>query len=116
MSQDEKSAIDWHLCVKLANNNPEIAKELLMMLVNDLPQSRQEIMTAYQNKQYLELQAKVHRLHGATCYCGVAKLKNILADLETQLKRNKVEHLDLAIQNLQQEIDNILVTYQNFYS
>lgn len=114
--KDENSAIDWGLCVKLANNNPEIAKELLIMLINDLPSAQQEILAAFQKKHYSELQAKVHRLHGATCYCGVTNLKNILADLENQLKNNKTDQLEVRIQNLQTEIAKILSTYQTFYA
>jgi two-component system sensor histidine kinase BarA len=71
--------IDWESSLKLANNKPALAKELLTLLVNELPQFRTHINDAYVNKDFKELHRHIHKLHGATCYCGVPKLREIAA-------------------------------------
>lgn len=113
--KESSQAIDWSLCIELANDNAKIAKELLAMLIDDLPNARKEIMDAYHKKDFHELLAKVHRLHGATCYCGVPNLTTILSDVESQLRIDRTEQIDVGMHQFQEEVAKILVAYRTLF-
>lgn len=67
--------IDWEAAVKLAGNKQTIAEELLTLFLKTLPQDFKEIQALYGQAQYTLLKQRVHKLHGAFCYCGLPRLK-----------------------------------------
>jgi two-component system, NarL family, sensor histidine kinase BarA len=86
LSADSNSLIDWQMGLQRAGGKPELAKEMLNMLLASLPQTQQMLsaaISANDSEQVLQL---VHKLHGACCYTGVPALKNLVETLETQLK------------------------------
>jgi|LakMenE18May11ns_1017448.scaffolds.fasta_scaffold8385268_1 two-component system sensor histidine kinase BarA len=105
---DHNPSIDWQLSIKLANNNKELAKDLLEMFINDLPKASQAIHSAFSQKQYVELLNQVHRLHGASCYCGVTRLKAILTKMEFAVKEKLYGQFDEYLAVFDEEVNNIL--------
>lgn len=105
-------AIEWNLCLELANNKADFAEEMLGMLAEDLPPSRDKIMHAFQQGDWTELQQQVHRIHGACCYCGVPKLKKLSREIETALKQNELDRAKKLIPNLDRAIDDVLASYR----
>ncbi len=105
--------IDWQLCLKLANNKPAFAQEMLDMFIDELPAARMNIRTAYQAQDYHQLQMQVHKLHGASCYCGVPDLRNILSQFETKLKSADTSSFSELMQQLEEEIDRVLFSYSS---
>lgn len=103
--------IDWQSCIALANNNTDLAKDLLEMMVAELPTNTQDLQTCLATDNYEQMEHLVHRLHGAACYCSVPYLKTAARDLETYLKNNPTpdktiikplfDHLIGAIQDVQ---------------
>ncbi|MBW8189583.1 two-component sensor histidine kinase BarA [Neiella marina] len=79
--------IDWQQALAQAGGREDLAKDMLALLIESLPQSRRAIEQAWQAKDKKELAAQVHRLHGACCYAGVPKLKAIVAAVEGILKQ-----------------------------
>lgn len=100
--------IDWELGIKLANNKREIAEELLALLIKNLPNELQDIKTAYEQKQDDVLLQRLHKLHGAVCYCGVPRLKQIIFALETALKQNKLADIPSLFTKFEFEINEVL--------
>jgi two-component system sensor histidine kinase BarA len=90
---EEKPIVDWDLGLRLANNKREIAEEMLWLLMKNLPLEFMDIKNAYDAKNYPELLQRLHKLHGAVCYCGVPRLKDAIASLESSLKKN--QHQDI---------------------
>lgn len=80
------SAINWEQCVELAGGKEEVAKELLEMFVNELPEVDGNLREAYKTQNLANLEDIVHKLHGGSCYCGVPNLKKAAATLEKYLK------------------------------
>ncbi len=117
-SEAKPLVYDWHMALKLTGNKPEIAKEMLLQLKKMLPREREAILLCYTTKDYAALREKVHHLHGATCYCGVPRLKNALHHLETIIAQglSKQENLDdeyektltVAIEQANLEINNLI--------
>lgn len=106
MEQEVLKIIDWPLSVKLANNRSDIAEELFNMLMVELPIARKDINDAYKKKDYDQLHHHVHKLHGATCYCGVPRLKAVTLEILVKLKTNDFE-LEQYINAVNNEIDLI---------
>lgn len=91
--------------LQLAAGKPALAREMLQMLLDTLPAERQAIHEAFQQPgQQLRIE-RVHRLHGATRYCGVPQLRQACQQCETRLKEglpadDALASLDAAIQRL----------------
>lgn len=92
--------IDWDLSMKLAGNKKDLAIDILSMLINSLPNELKEIQTLFDTKKYTELTRKVHKLHGAICYCGTPRLKITIALLETDLKSNIIDKIPFLLNQL----------------
>ena len=85
-----ETLIDWSLSLKLANDNEELAKEMLSMLIATLPEEKSLIMDAVSKNDIATLKMVVHRLHGGCCYCGVPRLKTVVKNFETLLKTTNI--------------------------
>lgn len=88
-NNSDNNIIDWGLSLKLANNNSELAKDLLQMLIDDLPNNISDITKAYEQQNFDDFYHHVHKLHGSCCYVGVPELKNAAHQLETVIKSTK---------------------------
>ena len=105
-------AIDLELGAKLAGNNPKAARELLAMLMETLATDFQEIQTLHQQGDLFAMSEKVHRLHGATCYCGVPALRYAIANLSAHLKEGKASGLNQLFSQFSLEIKRVLAEYE----
>ncbi len=72
--------------LKLSKNKPELADDMLQMLLDSLPQTKKDITTYLSEGNYRELQEVIHKLHGGCCYCGVPKLKKYSEELDVKLQ------------------------------
>ncbi|MDO8954711.1 MAG: response regulator [Gammaproteobacteria bacterium] len=86
--------IDLKLGKNLAGGNESLAKEMLELLLNSLPQELALMEEAYAKKDWQALLAYAHKLHGATCYCGTPALKGKTKALEQALKQQQYEDID----------------------
>jgi two-component system sensor histidine kinase BarA len=108
MSENLK-VLDHELGLKLAGGKADLAQELLEMLIEKLPLDREEISKIYKIKDQEKLLEVVHKLHGATCYCGVPRLKHAASTLETAIKSHDDEHMEELLDILLREIDAVLI-------
>lgn len=105
--QSNNQAIDWNLGLKLAGNKRELAEEMLTMLTSNLTNDMKSIRDSYENKNYDELQKRLHKLHGAVCYCGTPRLKNAISILEGVLKQGDFSSISDLLQKM--EYESVLV-------
>lgn len=112
ISLQDLPVIDWNQSLKLVGHQQAIAEELLGLLVKNLPNDMSAIQHAYSTHDLLDLQKKVHKLHGAISYCGVPRLKKIIVHLETNLKNNIIEDLPAILHQLNDEA-RLVVTHQD---
>ncbi len=103
-----KSSLDWQECLKYSNNKETLAKELLGMLKKDLPQFQTGLAQALQKNDIEQLRHHSHKLHGACCYCGVPRLKQLVEQLEIQIKTHKQNQIPSLVKQIDQEIQNVL--------
>ena len=102
----ELSVLDPEEGLRLAAGKADLASDMLGMLLEGLPADRLAIRQARDNDEYNALLERVHRLHGATRYCGVPQLRAACLRSETLLKQNDpaagiaLDELDDAIARL----------------
>lgn len=111
MELDSLPVIDGELGIKLAGNKKDLADELLALFIKNLPEEILFIKHAHNEKNTPELLRRIHKLHGAVCYCGLPRLKIVLSQLETELKSNIMSSLPSLLDQLDIEVELLLEHY-----
>jgi two-component system sensor histidine kinase BarA len=102
----ELQVLDHEEGLRLAAGKADLAADMLAMLLASLEADREAIRQARQSNDHNALIERVHRLHGATRYCGVPQLRAACQRSETLLKQQDpkafgaLEDLDRAINRL----------------
>ncbi len=99
--------LDHEEGLRLAAGKADLARDMLEMLMQNLPIDRQAIEQSLQDGDQQRLLETVHRLHGATRYCGVPELRRRCLQAETRLKQKAPAEEDIqrlleAIERLQE--------------
>jgi two-component system sensor histidine kinase BarA len=108
-ASQELRVLDAAEGLRLAAGKADLAADMLSMLLAGLPADRQAIRQARETGELKALLERVHRLHGATRYCGVPHLRAACQRSETLLKQNDpaahsaLDELDAAIERLANE-------------
>nr|WP_244633802.1 response regulator [Pseudomonas coleopterorum] len=95
--------------LRLAAGKADLAADMLAMLLASLQADREAIQLARINADQNAMIERVHRLHGATRYCGVPQLRAACLRSETLLKQNDpaalsaLDELDEAIVRLEEQ-------------
>jgi two-component system sensor histidine kinase BarA len=102
----DQQVLDPDEGLRLAAGKADLAADMLAMLLASLDTDREAIRYAREAHDKLALIERVHRLHGATRYCGVPQLRAACQRSETLLKQDAPEanaaldELDMAITRL----------------
>jgi len=83
----QQAIVDVEASVRLAGGKADLAEELLSMLLDHVSHDARIIEQAHRNGEYQTMLERVHKLHGATRYCGVPELRQCAQQLETALKQ-----------------------------
>ena len=95
--------------LRLAAGKPDLAADMLAMLLASLGSEREAILAAREAGDHATLIERVHRLNGASRYCGVPQLRAACQRSETLLKQDNpqaqqaLEELDRAIVRLAEQ-------------
>ncbi|MFK3791642.1 response regulator [Pseudomonas piscis] len=105
----ELQVLDQDEGLRLAAGKADLAADMLAMLLASLEADREAINAARAANDHSALIERVHRLHGATRYCGVPQLRAACQRSETLLKQEDakafaaLDELDHAIDRLASE-------------
>lgn len=105
---DDLATVDIALSLQLANFKPALARDMLKMLLENLPAELADINRAFRNNDFLHLEERVHRLYGSSCYCGVPRLKKISSLLDKLLQARQYNQTEEVIASLNLIIEDIL--------
>lgn len=99
------TVLDHEEGLRLAAGKADLARDMLQMLLRDLPETARSIASARQQGDQAALREIIHKLHGATRYCGVPQLRACCQEAETRLKKGEdsaaaVEAVLVAISRL----------------
>lgn len=106
--ENKNVTLDWSLALHQAANKPDLARDMLQMLLAFLPEVRNTVEEQLVGENPSGLKEIIHKLHGSCSYSGVPRLKNICQMLEHEL-RNDVSPQDLEPELLEllDEMDNV---------
>ena len=95
--------LDHEEGLRLAAGKADLAVDMLAMLLASLEADREAIQQARKEQDNNALIERVHRLHGATRYCGVPQLRAACQRSETLLKQES-PHAYAALNELDEAI------------
>lgn len=100
--------LDWQLALRQAAGKPDLAREMLQMLVAFLPEIRNKVEEQLVGEAPEGLLDLIHKLHGSCGYSGVPRLKNLCQLIEHQLRSGvPAEELEPEFLELLDEMDNV---------
>ena len=100
--------LNWDLCLRQANQKPNLALEMLKMMVDSIPETINTIESAMQNQDQQAMLQAVHKLHGASCYCGVPTTQKLCQEIESALKhKTQTSELEPEILELLDELTKV---------
>ncbi|MEI2265724.1 two-component sensor histidine kinase BarA [Erwinia sp. CGal63] len=101
------ASLDWDLALRQAANKPDLARELLQMLVDFLPEVQKQVESYMAEEKVSELRDIIHKLHGSASYSGVPRMKQLCQQLEQSLRGGQ------AIADVEPELFELLDEMQN---
>lgn len=107
MTTTAAKIIDRELALQQAGGSSELADELFGMLLKELPQFGEAIRTAFDDREWEALQHHVHKLNGATNYCGVPALQEAADRLDSRLKRGETGALAPDVERVLKAIGDV---------
>ncbi|ULR30286.1 two-component sensor histidine kinase BarA [Dickeya fangzhongdai] len=101
-------SLDWDLALRQAASKPDLARDLLAMLLDFLPDVRQQVDAVLAGNSPDNLVDIIHKLHGSCSYSGVPRLKQICHYLEQSLRKGlSADELEPEWLELMDEMTNV---------
>ncbi len=101
------TVFNWSESMKLAKDKPDLAADMLTMLIASLDPTEQGIRSALDAEDMESLFEINHKFHGGCCYCGVPKLREASKNLEVALYNHQVDNLEQLTTELLNEIEKL---------
>lgn len=95
-------------CLRLAKDNPVLARDMLQMLIDSLIQDPIDLTYLVGTHNWPELQQFAHKLYGAACYSGVPALKDAAQELDRDLQKGELVQLETKVAAVQREIQRLI--------
>lgn len=100
--------LDWQLALRQAANKPDLARDLLRMLLEFLPEVHAKIAQFMASNEVSALREIIHKLHGSASYSGVPRMKQLCHQLERELlQASDIAALEPELLELQDEMENV---------
>ncbi len=107
--------IDIKYSLNCANTNKptkskkeNLTQELYEMLLKELPVFQDALKKTFVSGDFESLGSHVHKLHGATSYCGVPGLKSAVQKLERATRQGNTKEIEENLKRVNSKIDQIL--------
>lgn len=108
----EVKPIDLALGAHLVGDNPEVAKEVLSLLVQQLRDERADWQKAVKQNDTENLSRMMHKLYGGTSYCGTPLLTVAAKEMLLAARSKDSKKIRTAFKKLEREIDAVLAAYR----
>jgi len=99
--------VDFVSGLEKASGKLGLARDMFTMLMDSLEKDQRQMNALYQQGDYKALLEDVHRLHGATHYCGVPRIQMTAMHAEILLKQGHYAILEDALFLLNEEINEL---------
>src|SRR5690606_26585876 len=85
-----------------------LIRELLTMLMAELPQQRDQLRAAFRAADWTSLRELAHKIRGSAAYCQVKDLEQTAARLETACRAGARQGIETAYRQCLDVIDDLL--------
>ncbi len=106
--------VDIKQSLNYSHNDPELAKDMLVMLINLIIEERENIQSYFDKQEWDKLEQIVHKLNGGSCYCGVPELQEHAELIDKALQSNRTAVVENHFAGLIKSID-ALIQWNNEY-
>ena len=93
-----------------AGDDPALAKDLLQMLLAELPVLIEKLKQALAENDHTALWDHTHKIHGSTAYCGVPALKAAAHSMEQLIKDQMVSEYFAGVEIIDAEIERLIAS------
>jgi two-component system sensor histidine kinase BarA len=101
-------SLDWSLALRQAAGKPALARDLLQMLLDFLPEVEARVAHCMAEGDVNGLREIIHKLHGSASYSGVPRLKQLCQQLEGSLHQaSDIAALEPELLELSDEMANV---------
>jgi len=100
--------VDYAEAIDKAGGSVDLAKELLGMLLQELPTFREQLSQAIEHTDLQAMWDHAHKLHGSTAYCGVPLLRAAASEMETAVKGQELSAIKNRFSSLNQAIEQLI--------
>ena len=101
--------VDISLCLQLAGNKPDLAKDMLAMLISGLPENLETIDQCVQSKDLDKLEDIIHRIRGGAKCTGTPKLAEASSLLDKMLFNKEYENIYPALSSVIDAIEELIL-------
>lgn len=108
MSLPYGDCVDRQSALQACGNKPGAAAEMLGLLFQTLEEDRNAIAQAVETNNIALAKERIHKLHGASCYCGTTQLKNCCDTMETLIKKDMRASLADTLPHFHTAVDALL--------
>ena len=106
-SSPQVPMFDRALALARANHRPDLAEEFLDVFMDTIDDDQTGINRAFEREDLELLKRRIHKLNGATRFCGLPRLNRALSHLGKLAESGTREELDLAITLFNHEINEL---------
>lgn len=100
---------DLAASLQLLGNNESVARELAMVLKDQLIEFNTKLQAAFSENDVQAIQTIAHKLHGGLCYVISPRLKYLISQLEAACKQ-RPEDIPLIFPYIGSSIDDLHAT------
>ncbi len=108
--------INWQQCLDNAAGQEELAREMLVAIIDELPMHRQDLISAYQEKNTQQLAFVAHKLNGMCCYSGLPRLKLAAQLLEEEVQNGNRQPLPELYTALLDNMQTVMDTFERDFA
>ncbi|MGL6316468.1 two-component sensor histidine kinase BarA [Vibrio sp. WXL103] len=116
-TSNQNLIIDWQLALKQSANKQDLAKDMLRMLIEFIPEVSEVVDSVLDPQTHTQpdLLHFVHKLNGSCSYSGVPRLKKVCAELEKGLRSDmSIEDLEPELFELQDEMEKVIAAAEPY--
>ncbi|MFV2032511.1 MAG: response regulator, partial [Gammaproteobacteria bacterium] len=95
----QAESVDFEKSLALAADNESLLQQIFGILLLEVPDHQQQLLSAVQRLDYDKISAIVHKIHGITCYASLPRLRQQVVSLQQQL--SSTPHAALAEEAIQ---------------
>lgn len=104
----QNKSLNFSAAVQLCGGQESIAREIIQMLVNELPEQSRELQEAVAKKNWKNLDYISHKLAGSAAYCGMEEIKKEARSLNEMIRQQNMAEVPQQMTHLQQAITDAL--------